>query len=30
MQLGGIKVAWLQLGGLKETYEFVHGKYNII
>jgi len=23
-------VALMKLGGLKETYEFVHGKYNII
>jgi len=30
MQLGGIKVALVQLGGMKETYAFVHGKYNII
>jgi len=30
MKLGGIKVALMQLGGMKETYEFTHGKYKII
>ena len=29
MKLGGIKVALMQLGGMKEAYEFVHEKYNI-